>query len=175
MRTRGKIRKGKERAIAAVKESKSMVREAERLGRRNEAARTALCRTLRNCHRRVITPLFRISRPSRLWIHETFIVHRYNFGFRSDLGARRCLRVSLRCFTPPTDDYSINGSAIAQRRNLPPRPIADRLNAMLAKTAKEILETFRLFESLSIPAKHRMRAITGDILHLTMFHKCKLV
>jgi hypothetical protein len=76
---------------------------------------------------------------------------------------------------PPTDDCSINGSAIAQRRNLPPRPIADRLNAMLAKTAKEILETFRLFESLSIPAKRRMRAITGDILPLTKFHKCKLV
>jgi len=56
-----------------------------------------------------------------------------------------------------------------------PVPLVGRLNAMVVKTAKALLETFRLFESVSNPGKRRMRAVTGNFLHPTKRQNCKLV
>jgi hypothetical protein len=56
-----------------------------------------------------------------------------------------------------------------------PVPLVGRLNAMVVKTAKALLESFRLFEYVSNSGKRRMTAVTGNFLHPTNRQNCKLV
>jgi hypothetical protein len=110
-----------------------------------------------------INRLFRLSLPSGSWAHENFhclpssssscpswVLVR--FGSET-----MCRPYSCRVSTTLLADIFCQGRRIQ----------------MVAKTPKELLETFRLFQSLFNPRKRRIMRSNG-CLHLTEFRKCKL-
>jgi hypothetical protein len=80
-----------------------------------------------------------------------------DFGQNEERGLSACTLVGPQQLQPifpqQTATQWRSGDALG------PVPVAGRRNEMVAKMAKELLRAFRLFESLSNPGKHRMRAI----------------